>query len=95
MKHFVSLKQCYHQKTFDIVYNSVFLIKYIDNIIFSVDPKQNKKKKRETDVEAFEESDDGDGEGRELDYISDSTDSEPENINLDSVAEEKALRYTS
>lgn len=46
-------------------------------------------------MEAFEDSDDGDGEGRELDYISDSTDSEPENINLDSVAEEKALRYTS
>ncbi|KYB25152.1 general transcription factor IIF subunit 1 isoform X1 [Tribolium castaneum] len=54
-----------------------------------VDPK---KKKRDTDVEAFEDSDDGDGEGRELDYISDSSESEPENTNLESVAEEKALR---
>ncbi|XP_057662965.1 general transcription factor IIF subunit 1 [Diorhabda carinulata] len=51
-----------------------------------------KKKKRDTDAEAFEDSDDGDGEGRELDYISDSSDSEPENVNLDGVAEEKALR---
>ncbi|KAK9871262.1 hypothetical protein WA026_011534 [Henosepilachna vigintioctopunctata] len=51
-----------------------------------------KKKKRDTDVEAFEDSDDGDGEGRELDYISDSSESEPENTNLESVAEEKALR---
>ncbi|XP_044760981.1 general transcription factor IIF subunit 1 [Coccinella septempunctata] len=51
-----------------------------------------KKKKRDTDKEAFEDSDDGDGEGRELDYISDSTDSEPENTNLDSVAEEKGLK---
>lgn len=32
-----------------------------------------KKKKREVDDEAFEESDDGDEEGRELDYISDSS----------------------
>ncbi|XP_019879698.2 general transcription factor IIF subunit 1-like isoform X2 [Aethina tumida] len=56
-----------------------------------VDPKKGKKK-RDTDVEAFEESDDGDGEGRELDYISDSSESEPENTNLESVAEEKALR---
>ncbi|KAJ8910479.1 hypothetical protein NQ315_002732 [Exocentrus adspersus] len=54
--------------------------------------KVTKKKKRDTDVEAFEDSDDGDGEGRELDYISDSSESEPENINLDGVAEEKALR---
>ncbi|CAH1381270.1 general transcription factor IIF subunit 1 isoform X1 [Tenebrio molitor] len=54
-----------------------------------VDPK---KKKRDTDLEAVEDSDDGDGEGRELDYISDSSDSEPENTNLESVAEEKALR---
>ncbi|KAK9891766.1 hypothetical protein WA026_016564 [Henosepilachna vigintioctopunctata] len=51
-----------------------------------------RKKKRDTNVEAFEDSDDGDGEGRELDYISDSSDSEPENTNLESVAEEKALR---
>lgn len=61
-------------------------------LTFVGDAKQTKKK-RETNVEAFEDSDDGDGEGRELDYISDSTDSEPENINLDGVAEEKALRY--
>lgn len=34
----------------------------------------DKKKKRDLDDEAFEESDDGDEEGRELDYISDSSD---------------------
>lgn len=60
------------------------------NRCFSGDVKQ--KKKKDTNEEAFEDSDDGDEEGRELDYISDSSDSEPENINLDSVAEEKALR---
>ncbi|XP_065083305.1 general transcription factor IIF subunit 1 [Ochlerotatus camptorhynchus] len=56
-----------------------------------------KKKKRDVDEEAFEESDDGDEEGRELDYISDSSDSESEpeakaNKELQSVAEEDALR---
>ncbi|KXJ84349.1 hypothetical protein RP20_CCG027118 [Aedes albopictus] len=56
-----------------------------------------KKKKRDVDEEAFEESDDGDEEGRELDYISDSSEneSEPEakvNKELQSVAEEDALR---
>jgi len=51
-----------------------------------------KKKKRDTDGEAFEESDDGDSEGKELDYISDSSNSEADNVNLESVAEEKALR---
>lgn len=50
------------------------------------------KKKRDTDIEAIEDSDDGDEEGRELDYISDSSDSEPENTNLDGVAEEKGLK---
>ncbi|CAG9861056.1 unnamed protein product [Phyllotreta striolata] len=55
-------------------------------------PTIKKKKKRDTDAEAFEDSDDGDGEGRELDYISDSSESEPENMNLDGVSEEKALR---
>ncbi|XP_023012958.1 transcription factor IIFalpha [Leptinotarsa decemlineata] len=54
------------------------------------DPK--KTKKRDTEGEAFEDSDDGDDEGRELDYISDSSDSEPENTNLEGVSEEKALR---
>ena len=33
----------------------------------------DKKKKRDVDVEAFEDSDDGDEEGREKDYISDSS----------------------
>lgn len=33
----------------------------------------DKKKKRDVDVEAFEDSDDGDEEGRERDYISDSS----------------------
>ncbi|XP_017772911.1 PREDICTED: general transcription factor IIF subunit 1 isoform X2 [Nicrophorus vespilloides] len=56
------------------------------------DAKKKKNKKRDTDVEAFEDSDDGDGEGRELDYITDSSDSEPENTKLEGVAEEKALR---
>lgn len=56
-----------------------------------------KKKKRDVDDEAFEESDDGDEEGRELDYISDSSDqeSDPEskaNKEMKSVAEEDALR---
>lgn len=47
-------------------------------------------------MEAFEDSDDGDNEGRELDYISDSSESEPENNpskDLQGVSEEKALRY--
>lgn len=51
------------------------------------------KKKRDTDLEAVEDSDDGDEEGREVDYISDSSESEPENVNLDGVAEEKGLKY--
>lgn len=56
-----------------------------------------KKKKRDLDGEAFEESDDGDEEGRELDYISDSSDSELDqeskaNKEMKSVAEEDALR---
>ncbi|CAG9766082.1 unnamed protein product [Ceutorhynchus assimilis] len=50
------------------------------------------KKKRDTDLEAGEDSDDGDEEGREVDYISDSSESEPENVNLDGVAEEKGLK---
>ncbi|KAF5301162.1 hypothetical protein FQA39_LY10840 [Lamprigera yunnana] len=53
---------------------------------------KKKKGKRDTDKEAVEESDDGDGEGRELDYISDSSESEPDVSNIASVAEEKALR---
>ncbi|KAL0111695.1 hypothetical protein PUN28_013115 [Cardiocondyla obscurior] len=53
---------------------------------------QNKKKKKNvSDNEAFEESDDGDEEGRECDYISDSSASEPED-QVKSVAEEDALR---
>lgn len=52
-----------------------------------------KKKKKASDDEAFEESDDGDEEGRELDYISDSSEpeSDPEskaNKEMKSVAEE-------
>ncbi|KAL1490922.1 hypothetical protein ABEB36_011594 [Hypothenemus hampei] len=50
------------------------------------------KKKRDTDLEAVEDSDDGDEEGREVDYISDSSESEPENVNLEGVAEEKGLK---
>ncbi|CAH0698721.1 unnamed protein product [Spodoptera exigua] len=56
----------------------------------------NKKKKKVED-EAFEESDDGDEEGRERDYISDSSESESDhetkaNKELKGVAEEDALR---
>ncbi|XP_015108361.1 general transcription factor IIF subunit 1 [Diachasma alloeum] len=53
-----------------------------------------KKKKNASDDEAIEESDDGDEEGRECDYISDSTDSEAEaeSNKIKSVAEEDALR---
>ncbi|XP_061720850.1 general transcription factor IIF subunit 1 isoform X2 [Cydia pomonella] len=55
------------------------------------------KKKKKVDDEAFEESDDGDEEGRERDYISDSSDSETDheakaNKELKGVAEEDALR---
>ncbi|KAG8232357.1 hypothetical protein J437_LFUL008825 [Ladona fulva] len=59
--------------------------------------KEKAKKKRNSDDEAFEESDDGDEEGREVDYISDSSDSEidlEENVkdSMKGVAEEDALR---
>ncbi|XP_017879722.1 general transcription factor IIF subunit 1 [Ceratina calcarata] len=57
--------------------------------------KKKKKKKNASDDEAFEESDDGDEEGRECDYISDSSDSESEleqQKEIKSVAEEDALR---
>lgn len=59
------------------------------------DVKKKKKKKRASDDEAFEESDDGDEEGRECDYISDSSDSGSEleqQKEIKSVAEEDALR---
>lgn len=57
--------------------------------------QKKKKKKAASDDEAFEESDDGDEEGRECDYISDSSDSESEleqQKEIKSVAEEDALR---
>ncbi|KAK9500806.1 hypothetical protein O3M35_002000 [Rhynocoris fuscipes] len=55
------------------------------------------KKKRGSDESAVEESDDGDEEGRELDYISDSSDSESDHEakvvkEMKGVAEESALR---
>ncbi|XP_041974604.1 general transcription factor IIF subunit 1 [Aricia agestis] len=55
------------------------------------------KKKKKVQNEAFEESDDGDEEGRERDYISDSSESESDhetkaNKELKGVAEEDALR---
>ncbi|XP_001607159.1 general transcription factor IIF subunit 1 [Nasonia vitripennis] len=56
---------------------------------------KKKKKKNASDDEAFEESDDGDEEGRECDYISDSSASESElesQKEIKSVAEEDALR---
>lgn len=58
---------------------------------------KKKKKKRDVDDEAFEESDDGDEEGRELDYISDSSDAVSDletqmGKQMKGVAEEDALR---
>lgn len=58
---------------------------------------KKKKKKRDVDDEAFEESDDGDEEGRELDYISDSSDAVSDletqvDKEMKGVAEEDALR---
>ncbi|XP_031636298.1 general transcription factor IIF subunit 1 [Contarinia nasturtii] len=60
-------------------------------------PPKKKKKKNGSDDEAFEESDDGDEEGREMDYIesSDSDESDPElqvDKEMKSVAEEDGLR---
>ncbi|XP_017302272.1 general transcription factor IIF subunit 1 [Diaphorina citri] len=57
----------------------------------------SKKKKKGSDESAFEESDDGDEEGRELDYISDSSEDvsdheEKARKELSGVTEEKALR---
>lgn len=59
--------------------------------------KKKKKKKRDVDDEAFEESDDGDEEGRELDYISESSDAVSDletqvDKEMKGVAEEDALR---
>ncbi|XP_012281226.1 general transcription factor IIF subunit 1 isoform X2 [Orussus abietinus] len=57
--------------------------------------KKKKPKKKASDDEAFEESDDGDEEGRECDYISESSDSGSEleqQKEIKSVAEEDALR---
>ncbi|GLG98717.1 General transcription factor IIF subunit 1 [Gryllus bimaculatus] len=56
-----------------------------------------KKKKHDPDDEAFEESDDGDEEGREVDYISDSSESGSDHETkvtkeLKGVEEEDALR---
>lgn len=54
-----------------------------------------KKKEHDSNSEAFEDSDDGDDEGREMDYISDSTNSEDEmsiQKQLQGVNDEKALR---
>lgn len=67
--------------------------KVFANCCFTDAELKKKKKNRDTEVEAFEDSDDGDGEGREVDYISDSSESEPENTKLEGVSEEKALRY--
>ncbi|XP_034662152.1 general transcription factor IIF subunit 1 [Drosophila subobscura] len=56
-----------------------------------------KKKKRDVDDEAFEESDDGDEEGRERDYDTESSEDEPDpesklDKDMKGVAEEDALR---
>uniref|UniRef100_A0A8D8UR74 Transcription initiation factor IIF subunit alpha n=1 Tax=Cacopsylla melanoneura TaxID=428564 RepID=A0A8D8UR74_9HEMI len=57
----------------------------------------SKKKKKGSDESAFEESDDGDEEGRELDYISDSSEDisdhdEKARKEMSGVTEEKSLR---
>ncbi|XP_046677864.1 general transcription factor IIF subunit 1 isoform X2 [Homalodisca vitripennis] len=59
---------------------------------------KKKKKKAGSDDSAMEESDDGDEEGRELDYISDSSDSDSDHEakidkDMKGVAEESALRH--
>ncbi|XP_014270505.1 general transcription factor IIF subunit 1 [Halyomorpha halys] len=59
--------------------------------------KPKTKKQKGSDESAFEESDDGDEEGRELDYISDSSDSVSDHEGkidkeMKGVAEESALR---
>lgn len=57
-------------------------------------PKKSKKKQN-SDDEAFEESDDGDSEGKEMDYMessSDESDVEKDPKGLGSVAEEDGLR---
>lgn len=59
--------------------------------------KPKPKKQKGSDESAFEESDDGDEEGRELDYISDSSESasdheEKATKEMKGVAEESALR---
>lgn len=59
------------------------------------DAAKAKKKKRDVDGEAFEDSDDGDEEGRELDYISDSSEDVSDldtGKEMKGVAEEDALR---
>ena len=53
--------------------------------------KKRIKKRRSSESEAGEESDDGDEEGREMDYISDSSASDSDK-ELKGVAEEDALR---
>lgn len=58
---------------------------------------EKKKKKKDLDDEAFEESDDGDEEGREMDYDTESSEDEPDpesklDKDMKSVAEEDALR---
>uniref|UniRef100_A0A1B6DU65 Transcription initiation factor IIF subunit alpha n=1 Tax=Clastoptera arizonana TaxID=38151 RepID=A0A1B6DU65_9HEMI len=58
---------------------------------------KKKEKKKGSDDSAVEESDDGDEEGRELDYISDSSDSDSDHEakvdkEMKGVAEESALR---
>lgn len=59
------------------------------------DMKKKKKKKRDVADEAFEESDDGDEEGRECEYISDSSAAESDldqQKEMKSVADEPGLR---
>lgn len=61
----------------------------------SKDTKKKGKKKKDSDNEAFEDSDDGDDEGREVDYMSDeSSDSEDEMLeehNIKGVDQDEGL----
>lgn len=75
--------------------NTKVYIKYIRSFFFKV--ANLKKKKNATHKEAFEDSDDGDEEGRECEYITDSSASDSElekekEEGLKSVAEEKGLK---
>ena len=78
---------------FEINLVTFITLKLINNILTEKFVK--KKTEKGSDSEAFEDSDDGDNEGREMDYISDSSDSDAEvtiEKQLQGVSDEKGLR---